>query len=80
MTLTVTMHDTFLSSGTLSKDVDLDFLKEYGSLYPESFPGELAGSCTLIENADLRQDGNTLTGCLFPTGNFICSCGSMYRI
>ena len=59
MTLTVTMHDTFLSSGTLSKDVDLDFLKEYGSLYPESFPaGELAGSCTLIENADLRQDGN----------------------
>ena len=59
MTLTVTMHDTFLSSGTLSKDVDPDFLKEYGSLYPESFPaGELAGSCTLIENADLRQDGN----------------------
>ena len=59
MTLTVTMHDTFLSSGTLSRDVDLDFLKEYGSLYPESFPaGELAGSCTLIENADLRQDGN----------------------
>ena len=35
------------------------FYKEYGSLYPESFPaGELAGSCTLIENADLRQDGN----------------------
>ena len=60
MTLTVTMHDTFLSSGTLSKDADLDFLKEYGSLYPESFPaGELAGSCTLIENADLRQDGNS---------------------
>ena len=60
MTLTVTMHDTFLSSGTLSKDVDPDFLKEYGSLYPESFPaGELAGSCTLIENADLRQDGNS---------------------
>ena len=59
MTLTVTMHDTFLSSGTLSKDVDPDFLKEYGSLYPESLPaGELAGSCTLIENADLRQDGN----------------------
>ena len=59
MTLTVTMHDTFLSSGTLSKDVDPDFLKEYGSLYPESFPaGELVGSCTLIENADLRQDGN----------------------
>lgn len=59
MTLTVTMHDTFLSSGTLSKDVDPDFLKEYGSLYPENFPaGELAGSCTLIENADLRQDGN----------------------
>ena len=59
MTLTVTMHDTFLSSGTLSKDIDPDFLKEYGSLYPESFPaGELAGSCTLIENADLRQDGN----------------------
>ena len=59
MTLTVTMHDTFLNSGTLSKDVDPDFLKEYGSLYPESFPaGELAGSCTLIENADLRQDGN----------------------
>ena len=28
MTLTVTMHDTVLSSGTLSKDVDLDFLKE----------------------------------------------------
>ena len=59
MTLTVTMHDTFLSSGTLSKDADLDFLKEYGSLYPESFPaGELVGNCTLIENADLRQDGN----------------------
>ena len=59
MTLTVTMHDTFLSSGTLSMDIDPAFLKEYGSLYPESFPaGELAGSCTLIENADLRQDGN----------------------
>ena len=59
MTLTVTMHDTFLSSGTLSKDADLDFLKEYGSLYPESFPaGELTGSCALIEKAELRQDGN----------------------
>ena len=59
MTLTVTMHDTFLSSGTLSKDADLDFLREYGSLYPESFPaGELAGSCVLIEKAELRQDGN----------------------
>ena len=59
MTLTVTMHDTFLSSGTLSKDANLDFLKEYGSLYPENFPaGELVGSCTLIEKAELRQDGN----------------------
>ena len=58
-TLTVTLRDTFLDCGTLSKDADLDFLKEYGSLYPESFPaGELVGSCTLIENADLRQDGN----------------------
>lgn len=58
-TLTVTLHDTFLDCGTLSKDTDPDFLKEYGSLYPESFPaGELAGSCVLIEKAELRQDGN----------------------
>ena len=58
-TLTVTLHDTFLDCGTLSKDADLDFLREYGSLYPESFPaGELAGSCVLIEKAELRQDGN----------------------
>ena len=59
MTLTVTMHDTFLDCGKLGKDVDTTFLKDYGSLYPESFPaGELTGSCTLIEKADLRQDGN----------------------
>ena len=58
-TLTVTLRDTFLDCGTLSKDADLDFLREYGSLYPESFPaGELAGSCVLIEQAELRQDGN----------------------
>ena len=58
-TLTVTLRDTFLDCGTLSKDADLDFLREYGSLYPESFPaGELAGSCVLIEGAELRQDGN----------------------
>ena len=58
-TLTVTLRDTFLDCGTLSKDADLDFLREYGSLYPESFPaGELAGSCVLIEKAELRQDGN----------------------
>ena len=58
-TLTVTLRDTFLGSGTLSKDADLDLLREYGSLYPESFPaGELAGSCVLIEKAELRQDGN----------------------
>ena len=58
-TLTVTLRDTFLNCGTLSKDADLDFLREYGSLYPESFPaGELAGSCVLIEGAELRQDGN----------------------
>ena len=59
MTLTVTMHDTFLDCGKLGKDVDTTFLKDYGSLYPESFPaGELTGSCTLIEKAELRQDGN----------------------
>ena len=59
MTLTVTMHDTFLDCGKLGKDVDSTFLKDYGSLYPESFPaGELTGSCTLIEKAELRQDGN----------------------
>ena len=59
MTLTVTMHDTFLDCGKLGKDVDTTFLKDYGSLYPESFPaGALAGSCTLIEKAELRQDGN----------------------
>ena len=59
MTLTVTMHDTFLDCGKLGKDVDTTFLKDYGSLYPESFPaGELAGSCVLIEKAELRQDGN----------------------
>ena len=59
MTLTVTMHDTFLDCGELGKDVDTAFLKDYGSLYPESFPaGELTGSCTLIEKAELRQDGN----------------------
>lgn len=58
-TLTVTLRDTFLDCGTLSKDADLDFLREYGSLYPESFPaGELVGSCVLIEKAELRQDGN----------------------
>ena len=58
-TLTVILRDTFLDCGTLSKDADLDFLREYGSLYPESFPaGELAGSCVLIEKAELRQDGN----------------------
>ena len=58
-TLTVTLRDTFLDCGTLSKDADLDLLREYGSLYPESFPaGELAGSCVLIEKAELRQDGN----------------------
>ena len=59
MTLTVTMHDTYLDCGKLGKDVDTTFLKDYGSLYPESFPaGELAGSCALIEKAELRQDGN----------------------
>ena len=59
MTLTVTMHDTFLDCGKLGKDVDTTFLKDYGSLYPESFPaGELTGSCALIEKAELRQDGS----------------------
>ena len=59
LTLTVTMHDTFLDSGTLAEGVDTDFLREYGSLYPESFPaGALAGSCVLIEKAELRQVGN----------------------
>lgn len=59
MTLTVTMHDTFLDCGKLGKNVDTTFLKDYGSLYPESFPaGELTGSCALIEKAELRQDGN----------------------
>ena len=42
--------------------VNDELLSAVGKLtaeYPESFPaGELAGSCTLIENADLRQDGN----------------------
>ena len=61
MTLTVTMHDTFLDCGKLGKDVDTALLKEYGSLYPESFPaGELTGSCTLIEKAELHQDGNNV--------------------
>ena len=61
MTLTVTMHDTFLDCGKLGDDVDTALLKEYGSLYPESFPaGELTGSCTLIEKAELHQDGNNV--------------------
>lgn len=62
-TLTITMHDTYLDSGERNKDTDspefLDFLSEYGSLYPEDFPeGELEGSCFLIESAELHQDGN----------------------
>lgn len=59
MTLTITMHDTFLDCGKLEQDMDTTFLKDYGSLYPESFPaGELAGSCILIEKAELHQDGD----------------------
>ena len=43
-----------------NSSVDVIYLVDsYGSLYPESFPaGELAGSCVLIEKAELRQDGN----------------------
>ena len=42
-TLTVTLRDTFLDCGTLSKDTDPDFLKEYGSLYPGELPRRGAG-------------------------------------
>ncbi len=58
--LTVTMHDTFLSSGTLSKDADLDFLKNTVPL-PRELPrrGSWREAAPLIENADLRQDGNS---------------------
>ena len=31
---------------------------EYDALFTKDTAGELAGSCTLIENANLRQDGN----------------------
>ena len=59
LTLTVTLHDTFLDSGELGEDVDVDFLQEYGSLYPESFPaGELSGECRLVKRAELHQDGS----------------------
>ena len=48
MTLTVTMHDTFLDCGKLGKDVDTTFLKDYGSLYPESFPAGEAGAPQVV--------------------------------
>lgn len=35
---------------------------------------------TLILSCPRMHRKTPLTGCLFPTGNFICSCGSMYRI
>lgn len=61
-TLTVTMYDTYLNSGTLKADAGqpfLDFPAEYGSLYPNDFPeGELTGSCFLIRSAELRQEGD----------------------
>lgn len=61
LTLTLTMHDTFLDSGKLADGVSTDFLAEYGSLYPESFPaGELTGSCALIRRAEIRQDGDNV--------------------
>lgn len=62
-TLTITMYDTYLDSGLLTKDTDspefLDYLHSYGSLYPEDFPaGELVGDCVLVEHSDLRQEGD----------------------
>ncbi len=43
MTLTVTMHDTFLSSGTLSKDVDPDFFEGVWLPLPRELPRWGAG-------------------------------------
>ena len=62
-TLTITMHDTYLDSGSLQENNDssefLDYLRAYGSLYPEDFPaGELVGDCVLVERSDLRQEGD----------------------
>lgn len=46
----VRFHNTFLDSGELADGVTTDYLKIYGSLYPEDFPaGELTGNCLLIE-------------------------------
>lgn len=64
-TILVTFYDTFLDSGTLTETSDtkdfLDFLQEYGSLYPEDFPaGELIGNCVLIQKAEISQEGNNV--------------------
>lgn len=61
-TLTVTMCDTYLDSGTLKADAEqpfLDYLAKYGSLYPSDFPeGTLSGSCLLVKSAELHQEGD----------------------
>lgn len=62
-TLTITMQNTYLDSGELNKDTDstefLQYLAEYGSLYPADFPeGQLSGSCLLAKSAELHQEGD----------------------
>lgn len=55
----VRFHNTFLDSGELADGVTTDYLKIYGSLYPEDFPaGELTGNCLLIEKAEITQEKN----------------------
>lgn len=43
----------------MADGVTTDYLKIYGSLYPEDFPaGELTGNCLLIEKAEITQEKN----------------------
>ena len=59
--LFVTFHDTFLDSGELADGITEEYLKSYGSLYPEDFPaGELSGSCALIRKAEITQEGSNV--------------------
>lgn len=74
-TLTVTMCDTYLDSGTLKADAGqpfLDFLAEYGSLYPADFPeGTLSGSCLLVKSAELRQEGDNAVLTVHLNANYL---------
>lgn len=74
-TLTVTMCDTYLDSGTLKADAGqpfLDYLAEYGSLYPADFPeGTLSGSCLLVKSAELRQEGDNAVLTVHLNANYL---------